>query len=122
MLSFEPTYWGDSITRSLHQQIVEYVPVGATVHVAPVLHPLQLHGMALQSPLLAKHKIQLAAYDDSIRDQVQYVLIFRRHADPRESLDEPTAPTQNAPPGLRLVAEICRAGVQLAVLYEITEP
>ena len=119
-LGFEPTYWGDSITRQMHQQVVEHVPVGATIHVAPVLHPLQLHGMASQSPLLAQHKIQLAAYDDSIRDQVRYVLVFRRHSDPRESLDEPTEPSQNAPPGMRFLTEVRRAGVQLAVLYEVT--
>ncbi len=121
-LGFEPSYWGDSITRSLHEQIVEHVPDGATVYVAPVLHPLQLHGMALQSPLLSKHKIQLAAYDDSIRHQVQYVLVFRRHADPRESLSEPTDPTQHAPPGMRFLTEVRRAGVQLAVLYEVAGP
>lgn len=120
-LGFEPTYWGDSITRSMHEEIVKRLPVGATVHVAPVLHPLQLHGLALQSPLLAKHQIQLAAYDDSIRDQVQYVLVFRRHADPRESLNEPTDPTRSAPPGMQLVAEIRRSGIQLSALYEITE-
>ena len=120
-LSFEPTYWGDSITRSMHQQIVEQVPVGATIHVAPVLHSMQLHGLTLQSPLLTQHQIQLAAYDDSLRDQVQYVLIFRRHADPRESLNEPTDLTQNAPTGMRLLTEVRRAGVQLAVLYENTE-
>jgi hypothetical protein len=120
-LGFEPTYWGDSITRTLHQDIVRHVPVGATIHVAPVLHPLQLHGMALQSPLLARHQVQLAAYDDSIRSEVQYVLVFRRHADPRESLNEPTDPAQNAPPGMRLVAVVRREGVQLAVLYKNTE-
>ena len=120
-LGFEPTYWGDSITRSLHQQIVEQVPVGATIHVAPVLHPLQLRGMAMQSPLLAPHKVQLAAYDDSIRAQVRYVLVFRRLADPRESLSEPTDRTQNAPPGMRFLAEVRRQSVQLAVLYENTE-
>ncbi len=121
-LGFEPTYWGDSITRTMHQQIVEHVPIGATVHVAPVLHPLQLHGIALQSPLLAQHKVQLAAYDDSIRDQVRYVLVFRRHADPRESLHEPTDPALNAPPEMQLLAEVRRAGVQLAVLYEVMNP
>ena len=117
-LGFEPTYWGDSITRTMHQRIVEQVPVGATIHVAPVLHPMQLHGQAWQSPLLAQHQIQLAAYDDSLRDQVRYILVFRRQADPRESLQEPTDPAQNAPPGMRLLTEVRRAGVQLAVLYE----
>ena len=120
-LGFEPTYWGDSIIRTLHQDIVRHVPVGATVHVAPVLHPLQLHGLTLQSPLLAQHKIQLAAYDDSIRAQVQYVLIFRRHADPRESLNEPTDPSQHAPPGMQFLTEVRRHGVQLAVLYEVID-
>ncbi len=116
-LGFEQTYWGDSITRTLQEQITQHVPEGATVHVAPVLHPLQLRGGLLQSPLLQKHNIQLAAYDDSIRSQVQYVLVFRRLADPRESLNESTTPDQTAPPGMRLVCEVRRDGVQLAVLY-----
>ena len=117
-LGLERTYWADSITRTLHQQIVEHVPAGSTVHVAPVLHPLQLPGMALQSPLLLRHQIELAAYDDSIRNQVKYVLVFRRLADPRDSLNE-LLPSETAPPGMRLVTEIRREGVQLAVLYEV---
>jgi len=117
-LGFERTYWADSITRTLQQQIVLRVPSGSTVHVAPVLHPLQLAGMALQSPLLQRHQIDLAAYDDSVRSQVKYVLVYRRLADPRESLNEPVQPGQLAPPGMRLLTEIRSEGVQLAVLYE----
>lgn len=122
-MGLERTYWGDSITRELHQKIVEQVPRGATIHVAPVLHPLQLTGMALQSPLLQKHQITLEAYDDSIREQVRYVLVFRRLADPRSSLDEPTTRVENggfmstAPAGFTRLAEVRRDAVQLAVLY-----
>ncbi len=120
-LGFESTYWGDSITRSMHQEIVKHVPVGATIHVAPVLHPIQLHGMSWQSPILEKHKIQLAAYDDNIRDQVVYVLVFRRLADPRDSLiDDPTNLEANAPSGMRFVTQVRHDGVQLAVLYQVS--
>ncbi len=119
-MGFERTYWADSITRTLEQQIVKQVPEGSSLFVAPVLHPLQLPGMALQSPILKKHKIQLDAYDDSIRSRVKYILVFRRLADPRESLDDPAGSPEKAPPGLRQLAEVRRDGVQLAVLYEIT--
>ena len=119
-LGFEPTYWGDSITRTMHHQIVEHVPVGATVHVAPVLHGMQLPGMLLQSPILQLHQIRLDSYDDRIRDQVKYVLVFRRMADSRKSLAEPADTVQHAPAGMRFLTEIRREGVQLAVLYEVT--
>ena len=120
VLGFEPTYWGDSITRTMHHQIVEHVPVGATVHVAPVLHGMQLPGMLLQSPILQLHQIRLDSYDDRIRNQVKYVLVFRRMADSRTSLAEPADPVQHAPAGMRFLTEIRREGVQLAVLYEVT--
>ncbi len=116
-LGFEPTYWADSVTREMHQQIVAQVPAGATVHVAPVLHPIQLEGMLSQAPLLIRHGVKLAAYDDSIRDQVRYVLVYRRQADPRDSLNE--TPEGGPPPGLKRLAEIRRDGIPLAVLYAV---
>lgn len=115
---FEPTYWGDSITREFHAEIVRQLPEGATLHVAPVLHPLQLPGMALQSPLLHRRRIQLKAWDDNIRPEVRYVLVFRRRADFWKSLEE----TDQPPPGLRRLAELRRDGVQLTALYEVLPP
>lgn len=115
-LGLEPTYWADSITRSFHEQMVSQLPAGATLHVAPVLHPLQLPGMGLQSPILQRHGIQLASWDDRIRDQVRYVLVYRRHADPWETLQEIDG---QPPPGMKRLCELRRDGVQLAVLYEL---
>lgn len=118
-LGMEPTYWGDSITRELQQQIVLQTPAGSTVHVAPVLHPIQLDGMLSQAPWLLRHGVQMAAYDDSVREQVRYILVFRRNADGRISLNE--SPNGAPPPGLIRRAEVRRAGVQLAAFYEVTD-
>src|SRR5688572_22014085 len=41
-LGMETNYWGDSLTRSLWNEVAQTVPKGSTVHVTPVLHPLQL--------------------------------------------------------------------------------
>lgn len=116
-LGQEPTYWGDSITRELQTEITRQLPEGATLHVAPVLHPLQLPGLALQSPLLQRHRITLKSWDDRIRSEVRYVLVFRRRADFWETLEE----TDQPPAGLRRLAEVRREGVQLAALYEVVD-
>lgn len=116
-LGLEPTYWGDSITREFHTEITRQLPEGATIHVAPVLHPLQLPGMALQSPQLERHHITLKSWDDRVRSEIRYVLVFRRRADFWETLEE----TDQPPAGLRRLAEIRRSGVQLAALYEVAD-
>ncbi len=111
-LGFERTYWADGITRSLLEQLVAQVPRGATVDVAPVLHPILLDDLPAQSPPLREHDIRLSAYDDPHRELVRYVLVFRRRADPWHSLEP-------APAHSRLLAETRLEGVQLAALYEL---
>lgn len=113
-LGFERTYWGDSITRPLLEQLVAEAPRGATVDVAPVLTSaaLQLEDLRQQSPQLRVHEVRLRAYDDPHRRHVRYVLVFRRRADPWHSLEP-------APQRSRLLAETRRQGVQLAALYEL---
>jgi hypothetical protein len=113
-LGFERTYWGDSITRPLLEQLVAEAPRGSTVDVAPVLTSaaLQLEDLRQQSPLLREYDIRLRSYDDPHRLQVRYVLVFRRRADPWHSLEP-------APERSRLLAETRRQGVQLAALYEL---
>ncbi len=111
-LGFEPTYWGDSLTRSFLREVVAHVPRGATIDVAPVLHPAQLDDLRRQSPILREHEVQLRAYDDPHRDEVTYVIVIRRHADPWTSLEP-------APAGSTLLAEVRRDGVQLAALYAL---
>jgi hypothetical protein len=78
-----------------------------------VLHPAQLDDLLQQAPILRAHELQLRAYDDPHRDEVQYVIVFRRHADPWTSLEP-------APAGSTLLAEVRREGVQLAALFALT--
>jgi len=113
-LGFERSYWGESLNRTFFEEVVRQVPAQTTLHVAPVLHPLQLPDLAAQIPMLKEHGLQLAAYDDRIRDQVRFVIVHRRMADPWATLDEDKAEAN----GFRLLTEIRREGVQLAALYE----
>lgn len=119
-LGFERSYWGESLNRTFQEEIVRNVPEGATVHVAPVLHPLQLPDLQAQSPILRRHGVRLASFDDRIRSEVRYVVVHRRLADPWETLREDRA----AANGFRLLAEVRREGVQLAALYasEVSDP
>lgn len=111
-LGFETTYWGDSLTPGLLAEACELLPEGATLDLAPVSHPLQPAFMAHQSVLRFRSDLTLRPYDDRYLDEVRYVLVVRRRADPWESLEPP-------PPGTRVLAEVRRAGVQLAALLEL---
>lgn len=113
-LGFERNYWREGFNRSFFTAVVEHVPANAVLHVAPVLHPLELPDLDAQFPILKRHGIRLAPYDDRIRDEVRYVIVHRRMADPWATLDEEKA----AANGFRLLTEIRREGVQLAALYE----
>lgn len=109
-LGLETTYWGDGCTRSLLSQVVNHVPAGGTVYVAPVLHPFQLDDLLRQSPVLRRHKVRLLPYEGP-SDGAQYVLLFRRRADLPESL-------RSGPRG-EVLAETRRGGAQLAALYRV---
>jgi hypothetical protein len=115
LLGLERSYWQDSFTRSFLREVVQQVPKGATVYLAPRLHPIQEVDLMLQSPILAAHGVQVRAYDDPLRDQMRYVIVFRRRADQWASLEP-------APAGGKLLAEVARGGVQLAALYELPQP
>lgn len=110
-LGLEPTYWGDSVTRSLLRRTVETVPRGATVHVSPVLHQMQLETLRDQSPLLRRHDVTLEPFDPSVTTDAEYLLLFRRKADL-------PPPLRESPPD-RLLAAVRREGVLLAGLYEL---
>ncbi|MBL8852135.1 MAG: hypothetical protein JNG89_20850 [Planctomycetaceae bacterium] len=114
-LGMERSYWQDSITRSFLREVVRQVPEGATLYLAPRLHPIQEIDLLLQSPVLVAHGVQTRAYDDPLRDRMRYVLVFRRRADQWASLEP-------APVGGKLLAEVTRSGVQLAALYELSPP
>jgi hypothetical protein len=111
-LGMERTYWQDSLTRSFLADVTRSVPQGATIDLAPRLHPIQELDLLLQSPILADHNIQLRAYDDKELRDVRYLIVFRRRADPWSSLEP-------APPNSVLLAEVRRQGVQLAAFYEM---
>ncbi len=108
----EVSYWQDSLTREFQQDLVRSVPQGATIDLAPRLHPIQEVDLLLQSPILTAHQIQLRAYDDKQPHTIRYVIVFRRRADPWPSLEP-------APPNATLLAQVRRDGVQLAALYEL---
>ena len=109
-LGFEPTYWGDSLTRSFLAEVAKQVPRDQTIAVFPSLHPLQwtefpkhVHAWDDSSPTLALYGTPDAA-------DAQWVMIFRRKADLPDFL-------RDSPPGLVPVAEFRRSGVLLAALY-----
>jgi hypothetical protein len=130
-LGFEVSYWGDSFSRGYMTKLVDAVPDGAIVQVAPVLHQFQLAEIERQVPVLAKgqsptgHRVRLiaaeqplAAYRErSLRTGVgnssapaEYLAVFHRLADaPSSKLLEEA--------GWKLVtAESCQ-GVVVASLW-----
>ncbi len=111
-LGFERTYWMEQLTDSFQQKIVESVPRGSRIDVAPVLHPVYLNHILSQSPILGAAGISLAAYDDQQQGGSRYVLHFERLADPWKSLAPPPAGTQ-------VLAEVQRSGVPLVKLLEL---
>ena len=114
-IGMEPTYWQDSLTREFQQEVTRRVPRGATIDLAPRLHPVQEVDLLLQSPILAAHEVRLRAYDDKQPHEIRYVIVFRRRADPWSSLEP-------APANSTLLAEVRRHGVQLAALYQLQRP
>ena len=113
-LGFEPTYWRDSFTREFLEEVVDAVPEGSALYVAPVLHPANRIDLQLLSRILREHELQLDSYDDKdpAKRDMRYVLVFRRHADPWDALEP-------APAGAQLLCEVRRADVQLAALYDL---
>lgn len=111
-LGLETTYWGDSLTRRLLEDVVQQVPRGETVLVAPVLHQFQLDDLLRQSPILQRHRVILQPYDGQ---QVagQYLLLFRRRADLPDEL-------RTGPVSAELLAETRHGTTQLAALYRFT--
>ena len=110
----ELSYWADSITRDLLEAAANRIPAGSTIDLAPRLIPAQETELLLQSPILTKKNYRLRAYDDKAGNDIRYVIVYRRKADPWPSLDP-------APEGGTLIAEVRREGVQLAAVYELEE-
>jgi 4-amino-4-deoxy-L-arabinose transferase-like glycosyltransferase len=82
-LGMELDYWGQSQSRSLWQGVVQTVPRGSRVALAPVLHQFWVDEVARQSPIIRGHALQLVPFDpqQSHVDAADYVVLFRRQAD-----------------------------------------
>ena len=113
-LGFETTYWGDSVTSELLESAAKDIPQGATLEVAPVLHPLQLHFMEQSSWLKKRPDIRLRAYDHNRDDLSPYVVVIRRKADPWGSLTP-------LPIGTQTLDVEKKQGVTLAEIVKLPE-
>lgn len=111
-LGLETTYWGDSLTRDLLEDAVRQLPAGSTLHISPVVHPIQLNDLLRQSPILRQHQLQLASYLGKPQPG-DYLLLFRRRADLPDEL-------RFGPENAKLLAETRRHSVQLAGLYQFS--
>lgn len=84
-LGFERTYWGDSVTRSFLQSLVDGPSRGATVRVEPVLHQFQLPELLSQSPILRNQDVKLIEtyemFSDKDAGKPRKFLGFLRRAD-----------------------------------------
>jgi hypothetical protein len=111
----EPNYWGESVTRTLLEQLVAAVPRNSTVAMTPMLHRFQTKELGIQSPILRRHGVQIVPFDAAIEPRPEFVLLFRRLADLPAEWRVP-------PDGYELVAETARDGVQLAAVYRRVSP
>ena len=101
-LGFEVSYWGDSFSRKFVFKLVDAIPDGTIVKVAPVLHQFQLPEIERQVPILARgntptgRRVWLIAADNPLepyRDRglsagvgsssipAEYLAVFNRRAD-----------------------------------------
>ncbi len=113
-LGMEATYWGDAVTPQFLREVSDLIPAGATLEVAPVLHPLQLEFMRTNSWLRHRPDITLSPYDHNRTDLSPYVLVIRRQADPWSSLTPP-------PPGTEVLLKEQRRRVVLTELLKLPE-
>lgn len=109
--SLERNYWGDAITRSFLEEVVQKIPEGSKVHFAPVLHPIQLTDLPEQSPILRRHRIELVPFDSTKTADVRYVMFFHRLADLPDVL-------RDIEPGRIPLAEVHSGTTPVASLYE----
>jgi hypothetical protein len=113
-LGMETNYWGDALTRSLWEEVSRQVPEGSTVHVTPVLHPLQLTFLENQLPMLKEKQITLAPCIPERTGEARYLVLFERKAD---LAPEITAAVKDVVPHFA----IARQGVRLGAFYHFGE-
>lgn len=109
-LGLQPTYWGDSVTRELWQQITVSLPPDSILDVHPVLHQFQLPAWESQCPMLRAKQIKLKAFDPA--SPSKYLLVFYR----LEYL--PQGWRISDPPGYQQKFAIIRGRDKLAAIYE----
>lgn len=110
-IGMERTYWGDSITADLLHQVVEEVPSGSVVQLAPILHPAYLQ-MLQETPELKQKGIQLIPFEAE-RPVSEYVLYFQRN---------PYLPDSLQPQQLevgQVIREVSHQGVALGRLIRL---
>ncbi len=113
-LGMETNYWGDSLTRSFWNDIARAVPKGSTVHVTPVLHPLQLAFLENQLPQLKEKPITLAPCIPERTGEVAYLVLFERKSDlAPEIMDAITLVDPQF--------TITRQGVRLAAFFDFSQ-
>ncbi|MCA9079694.1 MAG: hypothetical protein KDA58_04005, partial [Planctomycetaceae bacterium] len=112
-LGHERNYWGDAVTPEMLRAGLAQIPEGATLDVAPVLHPLQLTFLHQQSVLRFRPDLNLRGYDPRLHSDIRYVLVFHRLADPWDLLPPPD--------GSKVLSEVEREGVVLAQLLELLQ-
>lgn len=83
--SVEASYWGDALNGDFWDQ----VPQGATVAVAPVLHPVLLQDMMTMVPVIQQKEIRLEPFFYNPQEQRGLILLIHRLAELRPVLREP---------------------------------
>lgn len=110
-VGMELTYWGDSITADMLQQVVQDVPENSVVQLAPILHPAYLR-MLQETPELKQKGIQLVPFE-SEKPVSEYVLYFQR----TPYLPEILKPQQSNE--WQVITEVSHQGVALARLIRL---
>ncbi len=108
-VGLEVNYWSDGLSRSMQTIIVQHVPEGGTLGVAPSMHPDQARELRLQSPLLQKHDIRPVGVDPK-DPSTRYAVFFHRKADLPN-------PERLEPLGWVMQAAVRRQGVILASFW-----
>ena len=109
-LGMEIDYWGESLTRDFRDEAIKTVPQNSTVHVTPVLHPLQLLFLESQHPELRQRGIRLEPCIPERANEAKYLLVFRREADLAPQIRKLITPAVPQ-------AEVSRQGIRLGGFY-----
>ncbi len=113
-LGMEVTYWGDSITAGMLQEVVDQIPENSIVQVSPILHPAYLQTLQ-ETPELKRKGIRLIPFE-SERPVSEYVLYFQRNPYLPKILQTPQSDSWSA------ITEVIRQDVPLARLIRLKIP